>query len=98
MILIYFLYKSDIYSGLIRWKIVVHAFIDGYSRFITGIRAHNNNWAETVLQLFQDLVKEHGLPSRVQGDHGGENVLVAEFMEQARGLERGSYIWGRYDS
>jgi len=83
-------------TGLIRYKIVVHGFIDGYSRFITGIRAHNNNRAETVLKLFLELVKHHGLPSRGRGDHGGENILVAEYMENARGKDRGSYIWGRY--
>jgi len=82
--------------GLIRYKIVIHAFIDGFSRFVTGIRANNNNHAETVLDLFTALIKEHGLPSRVRGDHGVENVLVAEFMVQVRGEGRGSYIWGRY--
>ncbi len=80
---------------MIRWKIVVHGFIDGYARFITGIRAHNNNRAETVFQLFLHLMQHHGLPSRVRGDHGGENVLVARYMEEARGPDRGSYIWGR---
>jgi hypothetical protein len=81
--------------GLIRFKIVMHAFTDGKSRYVTGIRASNNNRAETVLEVFIDAVDEHGLPSRVRGDHGTENVLVAQFMEEARGVSRGSYIWGR---
>ena len=81
--------------GLIRWRIVIHAFIDGFSRFVTGVRASNNNRAETVLSLFLDIIEEHGLPSRVRGDHGTENLHVAAYMEVARGLGRGSYIWGR---
>lgn len=74
---------------------VTHAFIDGYSRFITGIRVSNNNRAETVFDLFQSLIQRHGLPQRVRGDHGGENVMVARYMEEMRGYNRGSYIWGR---
>ncbi|THV08524.1 hypothetical protein K435DRAFT_595104, partial [Dendrothele bispora CBS 962.96] len=38
--------------GLIRWGIVIHGFIDGYSRLVTGLRASNNNYADTVLHLF----------------------------------------------
>ncbi|KAJ3878413.1 hypothetical protein F5051DRAFT_306310, partial [Lentinula edodes] len=38
--------------GLIRWGIVIHGFIDGYSRLITGLRASNNNRGQTVLSLF----------------------------------------------
>ncbi|KAF7341677.1 hypothetical protein MSAN_02066000 [Mycena sanguinolenta] len=80
---------------LIRFKIVIHAFVDGKSRYVTGIRVSNNNRAETVLLLFESAVAQHGLPSRVRGDHGTENILVAVMMEQERGAGRGSYIWGR---
>lgn len=82
-------------SGLIRWRIVIHAFVDGFSRFVLGIRASNNNRAETVLRLFDDIAAIHGYPSRVRGDHGTENLLVAARMEDIRGVERGSYIWGQ---
>jgi hypothetical protein len=81
--------------GLIRWKIVFHGFIDGFSRLVTGIRASNNNRAETVFALFQDLIEVHGIPSRVRGDHGVENGILARWMEVVKGFLRGSYIWGR---
>ena len=86
---------SKILIGLIHWKIVIHAFIDGYSRFLLGIRAHTNNRAATVLDLFEDITNAFGYPSRVRGDHGTENLLVASAMERVRGLGRGSYIWGK---
>lgn len=82
--------------GLIHYKIIIHCFIDGYSRFILAIQVSNNNRASTVLDLFQRRVVDvHGLPSRVRGDHGTENLKVAEYMEQMKGPNRGSYIWGR---
>ncbi|KAJ8693492.1 hypothetical protein PTI98_008480 [Pleurotus ostreatus] len=64
------LWHHDGQHGLIRYKIVIHCFIDGFSRFITGLRAHNNNRALTVLELFHDAREMHGDPSRVRGDHG----------------------------
>ena len=82
-------------SGLIRWGLVIHGFIDGYSRLIVGLRAHDNNRADTVLQLFLEAVHRYRIPSRVRGDHGVENLRVAEFMEEHNGVGRGSYIWGR---
>jgi hypothetical protein len=84
------------HSGLIRYKLVIHAFVDGFSRYVTGIQVVNNNWAATVVALFHKARAQHGTPSRLRGDHGVENVLVAAAMEDIRGLNRGSYIWGRH--
>lgn len=82
--------------GLRRWRIIIHGFIDGYSRFVTGIRANDNNRATTVLAVFlEEVVTHHGTPRRVRGDHGTENVRVAEWMEALYGQEHGAYIWGR---
>ncbi len=74
---------------------MIHGFIDGHSRYITGFRVSDNNRAATVLDVFYEAISHHGCPSRVRGDHGGENVLVASFMEEYRGTGRGSYIFGR---
>lgn len=87
--------RTSFISGLIAWKLVIHAFIDGYSRFVLGLRVSPNNKAATVLDLFEDIADVYGYPSRVRGDHGTENILVSNRMEQVRGIGRGSYIWGR---
>lgn len=50
---------------------------------------------ETVLNLFLSAADIYGVPSRVRGDHGVENIRVAAWMEAFRGERRGSYIWGR---
>ncbi|KAG6848987.1 hypothetical protein H0H93_012214 [Arthromyces matolae] len=89
------LWHHDGQHGLIKYRIVIHAFVDGYSRMVTAIQASDNNQAETVLNLFHQGRAVFGTPSRVRGDHGVENLRVAEFMESNFGSERGSYIWGR---
>ncbi|KAF7972608.1 hypothetical protein HWV62_17426 [Athelia sp. TMB] len=82
-------------AGLIKYKMVQHCFIDGKGRFVVGIKVNNNNRASTVLKLFKKSMRRHGVPSRVRGDHGTENLKVAAWMEEHRGAGRGSYIWGR---
>ena len=65
-----------------RWRIICHGCIDGYSRRIIYLRAFDNNRAETVLELFTASVVVHGLPIRVRGDRGGENIGIANYMLQ----------------
>ena len=85
------------YLKLIRWSIVVHGGIDGYSRLPVFLSASTNNAADTVLQCFLYGVQQYGLPSRVRCDRGGENVMVLQFMltHPQRGPGRGSCITGR---
>ena len=91
------LWHLDGYHKLIRWGIVIHGGIDGYSRLITYLRASTNNSAPTVLSAFTSAVEEYGLPSRIRIDRGGENVLVTQYMLEhpKRGPNRQSVIAGR---
>ncbi|KAL0061553.1 hypothetical protein AAF712_011579 [Marasmius tenuissimus] len=89
------LWHHDGQHGLIRYKIVIHAFIDGFSRLVTGIQANNNNQPDTVLDLFVEALQVHGCPSQVRGDHGTENGMVADNMQTVRERDRGSYLYGK---
>lgn len=37
---------------------------------------------------------EYGMPSRVRGDRGGENLQVATHLVATNGHNRGSFLWG----
>ena len=89
------LWHIDGYHKLIRWKIVIHGCIDGFSRLILYLKAATNNRATTVLSAFQSAVQEYGIPSRVRMDKGGENILVSQYMIERRGAGRNSAILGR---
>lgn len=91
------LWHIDGLHKLIRWRIIVHGGIDGFSRLPVYLGASSNNRAETVLQHFLKAMQSYGLPSRVRCDRGGENVMVSRFMltHPERGPGRGSCITGR---
>ncbi|XP_072019067.1 uncharacterized protein [Amphiura filiformis] len=91
------LWHIDGNHKLIRWRLVVHGGIDGYSRAIVYLRCNDNNRSATVLQMFENSIHEWGLPSRIRSDHGVENRDVAMYMLQhpLRGPGRGSFITGR---
>ncbi|KAI4892785.1 hypothetical protein NFI96_017023, partial [Prochilodus magdalenae] len=89
------LWHIDGNHKLIRWRIVVHGGIDGFSRSIVYLNVATNKRASTVLGSFLKAVNTYGVPSRVGSDKGGENVQVAHFMLSTRGLNRNSYLTGR---
>ena len=61
------------------------------------LQCNTNNNAQTVLEAFLEAVSNHGLPSRVRGDQGVENIEIARFMfnHPERGPDRGSFISGK---
>ena len=65
---------------LIRWRMVVHGGIDGYSRLITFLQCHTDNRSDSVLAAFMSGVHRYGLPKKVRTDHGGENIEVWRMM------------------
>lgn len=74
------LWHIDGHHSLIRWRIVIHGGIDGFSRLITFMQCNTNNRADTVLNLFVRATERYGVPSRVRSDRGGENIDVARYM------------------
>ena len=46
----------------------------------TSLVCASDNRVETALKAFPSGVKVFGLPARVRGDCGTENVAVAEYM------------------
>ena len=59
---------------------MIHACIDGFSRMMTSLVCASDNRAETALKAFLSGEKVFGLPARVRGDCGIENVAIAEYM------------------
>lgn len=88
------IHPADGHHKLIRWRVVTHGAIDGFSRLIVFLQCSTNNRASTVYDLFLGAVGQYGLPSRVRTDQGRENVQVAQHILQSRGVNRRSIIVG----
>ncbi|XP_064387315.1 uncharacterized protein LOC135335697 [Halichondria panicea] len=75
-----YVWHLDGHHKLIKYRLVTHAAIDGYSRLIIFLKCSNNNRAVTVLSCFSGAVQEHGLPTHIRSDLEGENIDVWRCM------------------
>lgn len=75
----------DGHHKLIRWRLITHCGIDGYTRLVVYLQCSANNCFSTVYSLFLKGTELYELPSRVRCDQGGENVQVAQHMLEDRG-------------
>ncbi|KAJ8349345.1 hypothetical protein SKAU_G00244750 [Synaphobranchus kaupii] len=57
------LWNPDGNHKLIRWRIVIHGGIDGFSRMIVFLQASENNRSSTVMEQFVQAVDGFGVPS-----------------------------------
>ncbi|CAG7719071.1 unnamed protein product [Allacma fusca] len=89
------IWHLDTHMKLIRWKFIIRGAIDGKSRLVPYLEADNNNRSENNLKAFLKGVQKWSLPLRTRSDKGMENVLIARFMLETRGTNRGSHICGR---
>lgn len=89
-----YLWHIDGNHKMIRWGLVIHHGIDGFSRLVTFCQCSGNNKSTTVFPLFQEAVSKYGRPIHVRTDHGGENVLIWRDMSEFWGDEARSVIVG----
>lgn len=77
------------------YRFVLHAAIDGFSRYLIYLEANLNNRAQTVLDAFLHGISAVGqIPLRVRADKGAENRDMGLWMIVIRGENRGSFITG----
>ena len=62
---------TDGHLKLVRWRLITHCSIGGYSRAVVYLRCSSNSRSDTVMQLFLEAIEQFGIPSRVRSDQGG---------------------------
>ena len=82
-----FIWHIDGNHKLIRYRLVIHCAIDGYSRLITFLQCSDNNRSQTVMQLFNEATNVFGMPKHVRTDHEGENVGIWITMYNIYGVK-----------
>ena len=75
-----YIWHIDGTHKLIRWRLVIHGAIDGFSRSVVYLKCSNNNRAATAFTSFQQVVQTFGVPLRIRSDHGGENIDIWDYM------------------
>lgn len=84
----------DGHHKMIRWGMVTHGGMDGYSRLIVYLHCSNTNRADTVYGHFLSAVRQYALPSQVRSDLCRENDLIAMHMLEYRGHDHNGMITG----
>ena len=88
------LWHIDTNHKLMKWYIIIFGAIGGYSSLPISRECISNNKATTVLSCFLKGVEAYGIPNRVRSNKKKESVLIADYMIEKRGSERGSMITG----
>jgi len=78
---IHHVWHMDGWHKLIKYGLVIHAAVDGGSRYVVFSHCSSNNHAVTVLRWFLGGCEElEVIPGSIRSDKGGENVQVYRFM------------------
>ena len=93
MVILFFRH-IDSHHKLIRWRLVIHGCIDGYSRLIIYLHCCNKNKAETVKAQFLRSISTFFWPRCVRSDHGMENIEVAREMLKKFGTSSKPFLTG----
>ena len=81
-----YIWHVDTNHKLIRWCFVIAGAIDGFSRLVTVLSCLDNNRADTLHDVFMAVTERFGTPLHVRTDLGMENVKIADFMIEKRGV------------
>ena len=62
-------YCTDGHHRLVRWRLITHGGVNGYSSLIVYLHCSSDNKASTVYKSFLSAVEENELPSSVCTDY-----------------------------